>query len=89
MQEARIAAVRIAAAHEGVAELVVTLRHVNGGSSDVALDHLAADALLRLCGATTPDQLVGYSWSNVREALAVSWNRYQPERASENTCLDQ
>lgn len=76
MQEAVISAVRIAAAHEGVAELVVTLTHGNGGKSEVALDHLAADALLQSCAATTPEQLTGQSWSKVREALAVSWNRF-------------
>jgi len=76
MREAVIESARVAAAHEGVAELVVTLMHDNGGTSEVALDHLAADALLRSCSATAPEQLAGHSWSKVREALAVSWNRY-------------
>jgi len=76
MQEAVIDTARVAAAHEGVAELVVTLRHGNGGTSEVALDHLAADALLAACAATAPEQLAGHSWSKVREALAVSWNRF-------------
>jgi carbonic anhydrase len=76
MQEAVISAVRVAAAHEGVAELVVTLTHGNGGTSEVALDHLAANALLQSCAATMPEQLTGHSWSKVREALAVSWNRF-------------
>lgn len=76
MQEAVIDTVRVAAAHEGVAELVVTLKHGNGGTSEVALDHLAADALLKSCEATTPEQLAGHSWSKVREAMAVSWNRF-------------
>ena len=68
--------VRIAAAHEGVAELVVTLKHGNGGTSEVALDQLAADALLKSCAVSAPEQLTGHSWSKVREALAVSWNRF-------------
>jgi len=76
MEEAIIDAVRIAAAHEGVAELVVTLKHGNGGTSEVALDSLAADALLRSCAARTPEELAGHSWNKVREALAVSWNRF-------------
>lgn len=76
MQEAVIDTVRVAAAHEGVAELVVTLKHSNGGTSEVALDQLAADALLQACQASSPEQLAGHSWSKVREAMAVSWNRF-------------
>jgi len=76
MQEAVIDTVRIAAAHEGVAELVVTLKHANGGTSEVALDHLAADALLKACEASAPEQLTGHSWNKVRDAMAVSWNRF-------------
>ena len=74
--EAVIASARIAAAHEGVAELVVTLRHPNGGESEVALDHLAASALLSSCEASAPEELAGHSWEKVREALSVSWNRF-------------
>jgi hypothetical protein len=76
-REAVITAVRIAAAHEGVAELVVTLRHGNGGLSEVALDHIAASALLENCSASLPEQLIGHRWQKVRDALGVSWNRYQ------------
>ena len=67
---------RVAAAHDGVAELVVVLRHGNGGTSQVALDELGAAALFRSCEAATVDELMGASWEKVREALAVSWNRY-------------
>lgn len=74
--EAVICDVRVAAAHEGVAELVVTLKHVNEGLSEVALDELSVDALMRSCGANTADELIGHSWSKVREALGASWNRY-------------
>ena len=75
-QEASISAVRVAAAHEGVAELVVSLRHANGGTSEVALDHLAAHALLQSCNVRSPDELPGHSWREVRDALAHSWNRF-------------
>jgi hypothetical protein len=68
--------VRMAAAHHGVAELVVTLRHGNGGTSVVSLDQLAAAALYRACNASRVDDLMGASWELVREALAVSWNRF-------------
>ena len=76
MSEARIARVRIAAAHEGVAELVVTLIHENGGLSEVALDTVATSALLAACNASTPEQLEGASWQKVRDALATSFNRF-------------
>ncbi len=76
MTEATISSVRVAAAHEGVAELVVTLTHGNGGSSEVALDSLATSALLSGCDASNPDQLIGVPWQKVRDALSVSWNRY-------------
>ena len=71
-----IADVRVAAAHDGVAELVVILRHGNGGTAEVSLDEVGADALLRACNATTAEELKGASWEKVREALGVSWNRY-------------
>ena len=74
--EAIISDVRIAAAHDGVAELVVQLRHANGGTSEVALDEVATDALLSACEAQAPAQLLGHSWQKVRDALSVSWNRY-------------
>ena len=77
MSEAVISGTRLAAAHDGVAELIVILRHVNGATSEVALDHLAANALMSACEADSPQQLPGHSWSKVREALAVSWNRFQ------------
>ena len=78
MTEAVIDSVRIAAAHEGVAELVVILRHPNGGLSEVALDNMATNALMENSGATRPEELIGTGWDQVRDALAVSWNRFQP-----------
>lgn len=74
--QAVIESARVAAAHEGVAELVVILRHGNGGVSEVALDALAASALLESCAARVPEELAGHSWQKVRDALAVSWNRF-------------
>jgi hypothetical protein len=72
-----ISHVGVAAAHDGTAELVVTLRHGNGGTSQVTLDEIAADALLRACDARTADDLIGQGWEKVRDALAVSWNRFR------------
>ena len=82
--QATIAAVRIAAAHEGVAELVVELRHANGGCSEIALDALATDALLRSCDTQDPAGLIGHSWSKVRDALGASWNRFNTNNIQPN-----
>ena len=80
MSRAVIAGVRIAAAHNGAAELVVILRHGNGATSEISLDEMAAAALLRACNAATTDELPGAGWEKVREALGVSWNRYNDNR---------
>ena len=74
MTETVIDRVRIAAAHDGVAELVVVLRHANGGLSEVALDHRGASALLQAAGVVSADELPGVSWTLVRDALTESWN---------------
>lgn len=76
MSAAVISDVRVAAAHDGVAELVVTLRYDNGGESDVTLDEVGAAALLEACGSTATEELIGHGWEKVQHALAVSWNRY-------------
>ncbi|MFU8817571.1 MAG: hypothetical protein ACNA7W_19675 [Pseudomonadales bacterium] len=78
MSAAVICGVRVAAAHDGAAELVVTLRHDNGGCSDVSLDEHAAAALLSACNATSPAELEGQGWQRVMEALAAGWNRCAP-----------
>lgn len=67
---------RIAAAHDGVAELLVSLRFPQGGRSEVVLDAVGAEALMQACGAVSVDALVGHGWERVRDALAVSWNRF-------------
>lgn len=74
---AAITKVRLAAAHEGLAELIVTVGYDSGGQTDVALDRHASDALLNLCRATKLEQLVGEDWQRVRDALSQSYNRFQ------------
>ena len=75
MSAAVIAATRVGAAHDGAAELVVTLRHAGGGESEVRLDEPAAAALLDACGAVGTAELAGVGWEQVRDALRSSWNR--------------
>ncbi|XOV88138.1 MAG: hypothetical protein ACFHX7_24800 [Pseudomonadota bacterium] len=71
-----ISRVRLAAAHEGVAELIVDIRFENGGVSEVALDAHSSNALMTACRARTADELVGHSWTHVRDALSASFNRF-------------
>ncbi len=76
MTAARIKDVRIAAAHEGIAELIVIVEYDNGGVSEIALDQVASSALIRSCHAQSAEDLIGQSWELVRDALQVSYNRF-------------
>ncbi len=73
---AKIKQARVAAAHEGVAEMIVTLEYDNGGITDVALDRTAVDVLLKSAEASSLEELIGTSWEQVRDALSTSFNRY-------------
>ena len=58
----RIVGVTIGAAHDGVAELVLQLRHDNGASEIVVLDEATAARVLQRAGIDDPNELVGLSW---------------------------
>lgn len=75
MAEPTIKSVRLAAAHEGIAELIVHIQFDNGGVSEVTLDRYASQALMDACKANSADELVGQSWQHVRDALSASYNR--------------
>ena len=77
MEPAIIRDVRVAAAHEGIAELVVSIEYENGGTTEVALDQMATSALMDSCNASSIEDVKGQSWDKVRDALQVSYNRYQ------------
>jgi hypothetical protein len=81
MAGAVISAVRIAAAHDGEAELVVTLTFANGGQSQVTLDEFAARTLLAISNTSSADHLIGVGWNLVRDALIASSSRFT-ERAA-------
>ena len=83
MSEAIINKVRVGAAHDGEAELIVTLVYENGASAEISLDHAAASHLLDGCAATSPEALIGKSWRRVRDALAASSNRFLKNDVSE------
>ena len=77
MGAATIRNVRVAAAHEGIAELIVSIEYENGGTTEVALDQLATSALMDSCNARSIEDVKGQPWDKVRDALQVSYNRYQ------------
>ncbi len=77
MSQAIIKQARLAAAHDGVAELIVCLEYANGGTSEISLDQTAGAALMELCAAKSLAELTGQSWEHVREALQISYNRFQ------------
>lgn len=77
MSGAVIRDVRLAAAHDGVAELIVTLRFENGGESLVTLDEHAARNLIEARSAAGPEDLIGTGWEQVRDALAAASARFQ------------
>jgi hypothetical protein len=77
MANATIKEARVAAAHEGIAELVVSIEYDNGSTTDIALDQMATSALLKSCDAQTIEDIKGHPWEKVRDALQVSFNRYQ------------
>ena len=76
MSEASIQKVRIAAAHDGAAELVVSIVHDNGAVSDITLDGHAGAFLMESCAAHDPEDLVGQPWTVVKKALSAAYNRY-------------
>lgn len=78
-----ISRVKLGAAHDGEAEMVLTILYENGGETQVALDGYAADHLMAACAAGTADALVGQGWQPVRDALQASSNRFiTPDRNS-------
>ena len=76
MSDVTISEVQLAAAHDGAAELVVTLSFDNGGLTRVALDEYAASHLMTACGASSAADLVGKDWRHVRDALDAASHRY-------------
>lgn len=73
---ARIKHARVAAAHEGIAEIIVSIEYDNGGVTELSLDSAAAEALMNSTRATSLDALIGTSWEHVRDALTVAYNRF-------------
>lgn len=87
MSTAVIKHVQIAAAHDGVAELIVTLQFQNGGQSLVTLDEFAVHQLMKTTGASAPEELTGTPWEHVRDALAASSERYLTKTPSDQRAI--
>jgi|TARA_B110000285_G_C15133925_1_gene625535 hypothetical protein len=71
---ATISRVSLGAAHEGHAELLVTLSYDDGGQSQIPLDPKTCDLLMTRCAAASIDDLVGQDWTHIRDALTESFN---------------
>ena len=76
MTVAVISHIRLGAAHDGAAEMVLTLTYENGGETLVALDAHAAEHLMSACAARDAEDLMGQGWEKVRDALEASSNRF-------------
>ena len=61
MSDAVIGHVQVVAAHDGDAELIVTLVFENGGQSLVTLDEFATRTLMESTGSQQPESLAGSS----------------------------
>jgi hypothetical protein len=83
MTGAVIKHVQVAAAHDGVAELIVTLEFETGGQSLVTLDEHAAQKLIESTGVDSAEDLAGQGWEHVRDALASSSARYLNQKFSD------
>ena len=76
MSGAVISRVQLAAAHDGEAEMVVTLRYEDGGEALGPLDEHAVRVLLESYGANDPDELGGKGRGPVRGDMGGSSNLF-------------
>ena len=70
--EAVIVGAEVVAGHGGAAELLVTLRHLNGAIGQVVLDEDTGLKLMQACGASHVDDLAGQSWRRIVEGSECS-----------------
>ena len=71
MSAAIIHHVEVAAGHDGIAEL------------NVSLDEYATRILMQSTGVDDPEDLTGKGWEHVRDALAASSARYLNDQTSD------
>ena len=66
---------KIAASHDGSAEVLLTIKHENGGLTQVPLDNFAISMLMESCQAESIEGIIGTNWDKVRDAIQASHNR--------------
>ena len=66
---------KIAASHDGIAEVLLTIKHANGGLTQVALDYFAISTLMESCQVESIEGIIGTNWDKVRDAIQASHNR--------------
>ena len=71
-REAVISHVQLGAAHEGHAELLITLTYPTGGQAVVPLDPTSCAHLMDLAGASQVEELIGTKWQLVRDAIQAA-----------------
>lgn len=77
MTGAVIVGAEIAAGHDGIADLVLSLHHENGVIAPVVVDGQIAFDLMKRCGAASLADLIGQPWrdflgENSRTGLACT-----------------
>tara|TARA_B100001093_G_C26246871_1_gene766857 strand:- start:339 stop:563 length:225 start_codon:yes stop_codon:yes gene_type:complete len=65
----------IAASHDGAAEVLLTIKHENGGLTRVPLDYFAVSKLMESCQADSIEGIIGTNWDKVRDAIQASHNQ--------------
>ena len=71
-KEAVISRVQLGAAHEGHAELLITLTSPTGGQTVIPLDPTSCTHLMDLAGASQVEELIGTKWQLVRDAIQAA-----------------
>ncbi len=71
-KEPVISRVQLGAAHEGHAELLITLTYPKGGQTVVPLDPTSCAHLMDLAGASQVEELIGTTWQLVRDAIQAA-----------------
>ena len=71
-KEAVISRVQLGAAHEGHAELLITLTYPTGGQNVIPLDPTSCAHLMDLAGASQVEELIGTTWQLVRDAIQAA-----------------
>ena len=72
---AKVQDLKISASHEGIAEVLLTIKHDNGGLTQVPLDYFAISMLMESCQAESIEGIIGTNWDKVRDAIQASHNR--------------